>query len=174
MNKKRIKWLLSLALAGTAIIFVLVYFEPQSALINNKTDQAQKGTIVSRATTPTSAVENSENIEPTSEPADIAISTWVSRAHTTSGEVFLTQDENGKTFVRFENLDTTNGPDLKVYLAKALGENGSPIDYVDLGNLIANKGNANYEIPKSVDIGDYSHVVIWCKRFSVSFADAAI
>lgn len=175
VNKKRILIFGSLV-AILLFIFVLMYFEPQSAFINKKVDQAQQGSAISRSTTTSKhGVEESPEIVSTSTaPLKPTKSTWVSREHKTTGEVLLTRDEAGKTYVRFENLNTSNGPDLKVYIAKSLSENGTPSNFVNLGDLTANKGNANYEVPANIDIAEYSYVVIWCKRFSVSFADAAI
>ena len=172
MKKKRIIWASALVVMAVVVIFILVYFEPQALLINKTAKEEQKGKVITRVA-PTTTFQTSEtSTTPTTTlPAK---STWVSREHTTTGEVFLTQDNDGKTYVRFENLSTDNGPDLRVYLAKSLSSNGTPSDFVDLGELVANKGDAYYRIPSDVNVSEYAHVVIWCKRFSVSFADAKI
>lgn len=151
-------------------IFVVVYFEPQALFIDKESNQTIQGTIITK-TQPTTPGQDTTSLPETTQPAK---SQWVSREHQTSGDVFLTEDQDGKRYVRFENLSTDNGPDLKVYIAKSLKSDGEPIDFVDLGDLVANKGDANYLIPDDVKIEEYNHVVIWCKRFSVSFADAAI
>ncbi|MCB1260129.1 MAG: DM13 domain-containing protein, partial [Acidimicrobiales bacterium] len=81
----------------------------------------------------------------------------------------------GTTYVRFEGLETDNGPDLVVYLTKqpadaqAVGD-----DYLDLGVLKGNVGNQNYEVPAGVDLSEYDSVVIWCRRFAVSFGAAPV
>ncbi len=172
MKKKRIIWGSAVAVISAIIIFILVYFEPQALFIDKTAKEDQKGKVIARvAPTATSQTSESSTTPTTTLPAK---STWVSREHKTTGEVFLTQDNDGKTYVRFENLSTDNGPDLKVYIAKSLSDNGTPSDFVDLGELVANKGDANYLIPSDVNVSEYAHVVIWCKRFSVSFADAKI
>jgi Electron transfer DM13 len=76
--------------------------------------------------------------------------------------------EDGRKFIRFENFEVTNGPNLFVYLAT--DKNVS--DFVDLGVLKANIGNQNYEIPDGTDLAKYKTVVIWCKAFSVLFGSA--
>ena len=56
--------------------------------------------------------------------------------------------------MRLEDLATSNGPDLFVYLsANAFdGEEGVfDDDYVNLGRLQGNIGSQNYEIPAHVD-----------------------
>jgi|APTNR8051073442_1049403.scaffolds.fasta_scaffold12901_2 hypothetical protein len=173
MNKKKIL-LIASPIVVALIVFVLVYFEPQALLVDKKSSETQQGQIISKTQPPTSneTDESSEVVE--EETAAPAKSQWISRDHQTTGEVFLTADENGNRYVRFENLATDNGPDLKVYIAKSMSSDNSPIDFIDLGELKANKGDANYLIPADVNIEEYNHVVIWCKRFSSNFADAVI
>jgi hypothetical protein len=58
--------------------------------------------------------------------------------HGTTGTAVLLQDATGVQFVRLEELDTTNGPDLFVYLSTnaADGPEGAfDDDYVNLGRL---------------------------------------
>jgi hypothetical protein len=72
--------------------------------------------------------------------------------------------------LRLENFKSTNGPDLYVYLSKDARSIGD--GYVDLGRLKGNVGNQNYHIPDDVNLDEYSHVLIWCKQFSVLFGHA--
>jgi hypothetical protein len=77
---------------------------------------------------------------------------------------------DGRTFLRLENLKTTNGPDLYVYLST--GKDVS--DIVSLGKLKGNIGNQNYEIPTGTDLAKYNTVLIWCKAFSTLFGSAKL
>jgi hypothetical protein len=77
---------------------------------------------------------------------------------------------DGKTFLRLENLKTTNGPDLYVYLST--GKDASEI--IDLGKLKGNIGNQNYEIPAGTDLSKFNTVLIWCKAFSTLFGSAQL
>jgi hypothetical protein len=77
---------------------------------------------------------------------------------------------DGRTFLRLENLKTTNGPDLYVYLST--GKDSS--DIVNLGRLKGNIGNQNYEIPIGTDLSKYNTVLIWCKAFSTLFGSAQL
>jgi hypothetical protein len=63
-----------------------------------------------------------------------------------------------------------NGPDLRVYLVPGDGKDTGT--HVDLGGLKGNKGNQQYGVPGSADLGKYKTVVIWCRAFSVAFARA--
>jgi hypothetical protein len=46
--------------------------------------------------------------------------------------------------------------------------------YVDLGELKGNIGSSNYPLPPDVDLTQLSSVSVWCERFAVSFAAAAL
>jgi hypothetical protein len=82
---------------------------------------------------------------------------------------------DGRRVLRLEDLHTSNGPALFVYLSAnpAHGPNGAFDDtYIDLGRLKGNIGSQNYEIPPDVDPGQYPSVVIWCDRFDAAFGAA--
>ncbi len=85
-----------------------------------------------------------------------------------SGDAIVLGNGTGQRFLRFENFDSSNGPDLNVYLVNP----DDPDDFIDLGDLSGNIGNQNYEIPADVDLDRYSQVSIWCVRFSVGFGTA--
>ena len=63
---------------------------------------------------------------------------------------------DGRRFVRFEDLATSDGPDLHVWVTDqpSGGEWGSYDDgrYVRLGELKATHGNQNYEVPGDADL----------------------
>ena len=168
---KRKKYLIPFLLISLIVIAISVlYFEPHKIFIDDKTNEEQVGSIVTGSTKEVVTQETSISTTTTTLPSK---SMWRTREHETSGDVFVTSDGN-INYLRFENLSTSNGPDLKVYIAKQLEDNGTPIDFINLGDLKGNIGNANYEVPSNVDLKEYKYVVIWCKRFSASFADAEI
>ncbi len=85
-----------------------------------------------------------------------------------AGVATVLNDGTEQRFLRFEGFESSNGPDLKVYLR---AENG---DFVSLGDLKGNIGDQNYEIPADVDISNFSIVDIWCERFGVGFGTAPL
>jgi hypothetical protein len=89
------------------------------------------------------------------------------RAHEVKGKALLIES-GGKKIVRFEDFDTINGPDLRIYLSSDLGND----DFIELSKIKATKGNVNYEIPDGVDISKYNKVLVWCKAFGVLFSYA--
>jgi Electron transfer DM13 len=84
--------------------------------------------------------------------------------HPASGTARVIEADS-RSYIRYENFKTINGPDLYVYLAKDLDAK----DYVNLGTLRATEGNVNYEVPSGVDVRDYRYVMVWCKQFGVLF-----
>ncbi len=94
--------------------------------------------------------------------------------HQGSGTATIFQ-QGENSVLRFENFESTNGPDLHVLLVENVSGTSSAElgDYVDLGSLKGNIGNQNYEIPGDVDVSNYSGVMIYCMPFHVVFSTAA-
>jgi len=116
-----------------------------------------------------------------SESVILAEGEFITHEHGTTGTASILQLDDGSRVLRIENLDTSNGPDLKVWLTDAPvieGEAGWHVfddgAYVDLGALKGNQGSQNYAIPADVDLSDLTSVAIWCDRFSVSFGAAEL
>lgn len=114
-------------------------------------------------------------------PRELVSGELISHEHASSGSVRILELPDGRRILRFEGLDTSDGPDLKVWLSDAPVIEGTAgwhvFDdgaYLSLGALKANKGDQNYEIPAGTVLGDYSSVSIWCARFAVSFAAAEL
>jgi len=91
----------------------------------------------------------------------------IAQAHEVSGEALLIKNDQ-EEFLRFENLKTINGPDLRIYLSADLKAN----DFVDLGPIRATEGSVNYTIPKGTDLNKYHYALIWCRAFGVLFSYA--
>ena len=104
---------------------------------------------------------------PSNTPTILKEATLVAHAHDVSGKAFLVQVGKEK-IVRFENLKTINGPDLRIYLSAGLNKD----DIVDLGAIRATEGNVNYTIPAGTDTAKYHNVLIWCRAFGVLFSYA--
>lgn len=90
------------------------------------------------------------------------------KKYKTSGRV-QTIIVDDQVYIRFEDFETTNGPDLFVYLVIPGSETKEGIN---IGALKGNIGNQNYEVPLDVDLSQYQTVVIWCKAFDSDFGYA--
>jgi hypothetical protein len=98
----------------------------------------------------------------------------VDAVHKGSGTARILE-QGGKRFLRLENFEVTNGPDLFVYLSESTTPANSlqSLDkYISLGALKGNAGNQTYEIPES--FRGYDTAVIWCERFGVLFTYAVM
>jgi hypothetical protein len=156
----------ALALGVATIVFVLRFFEPQALFIDDKVNEAL----------PTATAQQRETTGVSREPRELGRGGFRGLAHDASGTALLI-DVEGKRYLRFEDLQVDNGPDLKVYLSPepASSEEGAFDDrIVSLGDLKGNIGDQNYEIPASVDLDRFKSAVVWCERFGVGFAVAAI
>jgi len=114
------------------------------------------------------------------EKGPIAITTgnFKSLAHETKGSASIYQLADGQRTLRLTQFQTSNGPDVHVYLIAAEIDKGSDAikaaGFVDLGSMKGNKGDQNYEIPADTDLNKYKNVTIWCARFGVNFGLAAL
>jgi len=76
---------------------------------------------------------------------------------------------NDMTFLRFENFQVTNGPDLRVYLTT----DGDIHSGIHLEKLKGSKGDQNYSL-NDIDVSIYDIVVIYCQPFGVYFGQAEL
>jgi hypothetical protein len=115
-----------------------------------------------------------------SPPADtlLSVGEFVDAEHATSGTARILELADGRRYLRIENLSSSDGPDLHMWLsdAKSGGDWDSydDGDFVKLGELKATHGNQNYRIPDDADLSTMRSVVIWCDRFNVAFGSAPI
>ncbi|MFI7303798.1 DM13 domain-containing protein [Micromonospora aurantiaca] len=116
-------------------------------------------------------------------PADVVLAAgdFVTHEHDTSGRAQLVRLADGRRQLLLRGLDTSDGPDLRVWLTdrKVLtGRAGWQVfddgRWVELGRLKGNIGDQAYDIPASVDLDGLRSVSIWCKRFAVSFGAAPL
>jgi hypothetical protein len=89
------------------------------------------------------------------------------RNYQVSGNVKLVE-QGGTKVLRFENFSSSNGPDLKVYLAA--DPNASR--FINMGELKSVSGNQNYVLPGMPELSQYPYALIWCEEFGVLFGSA--
>jgi len=108
----------------------------------------------------------------------LSVGEFVDAEHGTSGTARILQLADGRRFLRIEDLASSDGPDLHVWLSAAESGSGwgsyDDGDHVKLGNLKATHGNQNYRIPADADLSAMRSVVIWCDRFNVAFGSAPV
>ena len=152
--------LLGLVVAVVVAGGAVAWFQPQKLLIDQRVDEALPGQVA-----------------PSAGPATVATGRFRSLGHTTSGRVAVLEVDGGRSYLRLDDLATSNGPDLFVYLSAAPAD--GPRDrfddeFLSLGRLKANQGNQNYEITAGTRLDRYRSVVIWCRRFTYAFGAAEL
>ena len=99
-------------------------------------------------------------------------------AHKTMGKATIYRLRDGKRVLRFTNFETSNGPEVHVYLVAAPDASDSATvkraGFINVASLKGNVGDQNYELPANADLNKYRAVTIWCQRFGVNFATAPL
>ena len=112
------------------------------------------------------------------ESTKVASGQFHNGAHDTKGTATTFQLADGKKMLRLSDFETSNGPDVHVYLVAADDAKDSDTvtraGFVELGSLRGNIGDQNYDLPATVDLNKFRAVTIWCKRFSVNFGTAPL
>jgi Electron transfer DM13 len=116
--------------------------------------------------------------EPMAMPVKLAQGDFRGIAHETKGMASIYQLPGGKKVLRFSAFETSNGPDVHIYLVAAQdakdNDTVTKAGFIDLGSIKGNIGDQNYDLPGDVDLAKYRAVTVWCARFGVNFATAAL
>ncbi|HEX6343879.1 DM13 domain-containing protein [Umezawaea sp.] len=162
----------------------LALFQPWRLITTRTADEAllvPPSTSAPAAGAPTTtgptASATSSTPEPPKQPVALASGPFRSLEHATTGSATLVRRADGGHVVQFEALDTSDGPDLYVYLSDKPSDSAEKAfgsGFTSLGKLKANQGNQVYEIPAATDLDGVRSVVIWCQRFSAGFAVAPL
>jgi hypothetical protein len=151
--------------AAIAVVLVLIFglwywFRPDRLFTNVRVDEAMPAPQGAAAALP------------------IESGTFYTILHPTSGTATIYEMADGTRMLRFTNFDTSNGPELHVYMVAADdAKDVATVEragFVDLGAIKGNVGDQNYILPGDLDMAKYRAVSIWCKRFSVNFGAAAL
>lgn len=152
-----------------AVIVVVVLgvgwylFRPELLFIDKTVDEKLPG-----ASTPASGTE----------AAVLSSGGFSGLAHETKGLATVYQLPGGKRILRLTQFETSNGPDVRVYLVAAAdakdNETVRRAGFTDLGAMKGNRGDQNYDVPPNVDLKKYQSVSIWCRRFGVNFGWAPL
>jgi hypothetical protein len=89
---------------------------------------------------------------------------------TVSGAAHIVRNANGSIQLLIENLKSSNGPDLKVYLSKEV----QPVNFINLGALKSVNGNQVYDVTGMPDIMDYKYALVHCQQFNHLFGSAEL
>lgn len=186
-RRRRLLWGIG-ALVVAGLVAAALLFQPWLLFIDVRVADAIPQPHATVSTPPTTEPEPraSATAKPTqaatpAAPVDLLSGTFVSHEHTTTGSVRVIEFPDGTRQLALEDLDTSNGPDVHVWLSAGPVVEGfegwftaAGHPHVDLGLIKGNQGDQLYDIPAEVDVSVYRAVDLWCERFSVSFGAAAL
>jgi hypothetical protein len=201
MSRKKAIWLSIGSVLLVVVVVALLLFQPWLLFVDDTVDEADDGGEVvgtasdglSQTAFPSDSTgspadpgtEETEETEDELKRVELAAAEFIDAEHGTSGRAVIYLRDDGSRYLRFEGFETSNGPDVHVWITDqdsggdcegcsdswGIYDDG---DYVKLGELKGNIGDQNYEIPTDADLTDMRSVVIWCDRFNVAFGTAAI
>ena len=189
-GRKRV-WIVAASVISAVVLAVgLALFKPWLLFVDVRVDE-QLPTVAapaeplqppaSKDPSPFTATTDRAPTEAPARPVQLAQGTLISHEHATTGTVRIIRQPDGSRLLTLENLDTSNGPDVHVWLSAADVVEGTAgwftagsADYFDLGLIKGNQGNQVYAIPADVDLSKYRSVDLWCVQFSVSFGAAQL
>lgn len=187
MRRHPARWGIVAVAVGGLLAFALYWFAPWNLFIDRRVDEAIPTALgVAADDAGMSGEEGAPGEEAdamaggasVSEPVTLASGEFRSLEHRTAGGALVLELEDGTRFLRLEGLETSNGPDLRVYLSSVPVQDDwyvyDDAEFVDLGPLKGNIGSSNYGIPADVDLSGFESAVVWCRRFSVGFGVAPL
>lgn len=161
------------AVIAAGVVTGLAVFQPWLLLVDVRVDD----TLPSAAPAP----DPTRTETPAAEPVVLLTGTFTSHEHATTGTASIVRNPDGSRVLALAGLDTSNGPDLHVWLSESEVVEGpagwfvaGSAPHVDLGPLRGNVGDQVYEIPADADLTAVRSVAIWCVAFSVSFGAAPL
>ncbi|WP_196780975.1 DM13 domain-containing protein [Nocardioides sambongensis] len=198
MGRRRVIGIGAGAVVVVAVAVALALFQPWLLVVDETVEEDLPDDVVAtddsglagdgESDGATDAAEQAQSPEPTrSAPAwtELASGDFIDAEHGTTGRARIVRSADGDRQLWLEGLDTSNGPDLHVWVTDrpsggdcagcsdswGIYDDGA---YARLGELKGNRGDQRYPIPDDADLSAMTSVVIWCDRFNVAFGTAAI
>jgi len=78
--------------------------------------------------------------------------------------------QNNQYILALENFNSSNGPDLHVYISKE----AQPVNYIDLGKLQSVNGNQQYLLTGNINFSEYKYALIHCQQYNHLFGSAEL
>jgi len=92
--------------------------------------------------------------------------------YSVKGTATLQQTNAGLKLILGSDFQSSNGPQLAVYLAKNPSGGLNAQNSLQLGALMSTSGTQTYNVPAGVGLNDFDYAVIYCIPFNVRFGTA--
>jgi len=153
-------------IAVVALVAAWYAFRPERLFINETVNEG----FPAPATTQAAAAQ--------AQPVLLSAGRFHDGAHKTSGSAGIYRLPDGKRVLRLSEFETSNGPDVQVYMVAASDATDNATvtsaGFVNVGALKGNQGDQNYDLPSDLDLSKYRAATIWCRRFGVNFGTAPL
>lgn len=177
--RKRVTIAIVAGIAAVGLVVGALVFQPWLLFVDVAVDEALP--VISETPEATPDPTSTATPAPPAGPVQLSAGELISHEHETTGTVRIIENADGSRVLSLENLSTSSGPDVHVWLSNAAvvpGYDGwflaADASYLDLGPIKGNLGNQVYEIPADADLGQFPSVYLWCVQFAVSFGAAPL
>lgn len=178
-------WIISAAIALVVVTIGALVFKPWLLFVNVEVNDAIPQVAPTTAASPGAAESSTpaaeSSVQQPEGPVLISSGEFVSHEHSTSGKASIYRLPDGTHQLALENLETTTGPDVRVWLSAGPvveGRDGwftaGQHPHLELAPLKGNRGNQVYALPADVDPSAWPTVDLWCVAFGVSFGAAPL
>ncbi|MFG1798778.1 DM13 domain-containing protein [Micromonospora carbonacea] len=185
--RKPLAWVAAAVVAAGAAVG-LAWFQPWKLVTDTEVDETLSAVATTSAPAtagpagpPATGTGSATGPAAATGPTLVSRGDFVTHEHDTSGSARIVRTADGRHRLELVGLDTSNGPDLRVWLTDQPVREGvagwrvfDDGRRVELGRLKGNRGDQAYDIPAGTDLTALTSVSIWCKRFSVSFGAAPL
>ena len=178
-------WIGGGAVLVVALVIAGLVFQPWLLFVDVRVDDEipAASPAATPVVSPTSTGDPVDSVTPAppAGPVDLLTGSLISHEHDTSGQVRVIENADGSRQLALVGLQTTNGPDVHVWLSAGPvveGRDGwytaAGYDHIDLGPIKGNLGDQLYDVPADADLAVFRTVDLWCVQFGVSFGAAAL
>ncbi|GAA4824457.1 DM13 domain-containing protein [Nocardioides caeni] len=186
MSRKRAIWLSIGGVLLVVLVVAMLVFQPWLLFVDDEVDEADDDSrVVGTASAGLTQTEAPSADGSQATRVELASAEFIDAEHGTTGTATIYLRSDGSRFLRLTDFETSNGPDLHVWITdrRSGGDCEGCFDswgiyddgeHVGLGELKGNVGAQSYEIPEDADLADMRSVVVWCDRFNVAFGTADI
>jgi hypothetical protein len=123
-RKRKRRWVMVATVGGAVLALGLVLFKPWLLFVDVRVDEQLPTVAASAVQLPSAPSAPSKPPSGTitkvpAGPVQLAEGSLISHEHATSGTVRIIREPGGKRVLTLEKLDTSNGPDVHVWLSAA-------------------------------------------------------
>lgn len=95
---------------------------------------------------------------------------WTKKTQKASGTWSIVEEDGARFVVLSDEFKTKKAPDLKLFVSpktvKELKNKNATEGSAFIAQLTSHKGGQRYEIPSSIELDDYTSIIIHCEKYT--------